>query len=133
MTLAWFLLAVRKHMRGRTRPSDEAVVESVFSASANLLERHRRATTDLYDAARRDEFLKRVKDVVRKVAEKQIVTESQLARSFDNQRIGLYRPIVRLLIKESVLSTTREGKLCIGSRRLHEALPKLLLTSVPPP
>jgi hypothetical protein len=133
MTLVWFLLTLRRHLRDRTRPSDEAVVESVFSASANLLERHRRAMSDLHNAAQRDEFLKRVRDVVRKVAEKQLVTESQLARSFDNQRIGLYRPIVQLLVEESVLSTTQEGKLCIGSRSLDDALPKLLLTSVPPP
>ncbi|MBX3739981.1 MAG: hypothetical protein KF712_03240 [Akkermansiaceae bacterium] len=133
LTLAWFLLTLRGHMHGRALPTDDAIIEAVFASSSALLERHCRAMTDLRHAAERDELLKRVKAIVRKVAEKQLVTESQLARSFNDQRIGLYRPLVQLLIEEKVLSITAEGTLRIGSRSLDDALPKLLLTSIETP
>jgi len=129
LTLAWFLLILREHIRGRALPTDDAIIDSVFAASATLLDRHTRAMTDLHHAAQHDELLKRVKDIVRKVAEKQFVTESQLARSFDDQRVGLYRPLVQQLLEQGVLSVTPEAKLRIGPCRLEDALPKLLLTS----
>ncbi len=133
LTLAWFLLSLRGQMHGRAIPTDEAIIESVFTSTAGLLESHCRAITDLRHSAQRDELLKRMKAIVRKVAEKQLVTQSQLARSFDDQRIVLYRSLVQQLVDQGVLSLSPEGKLRIGSRRLDDALPNLLLTSLDTP
>jgi len=129
LSMAWTFLMLRAHMRTFQPPTDDEVITAVFAAAQQLLKRHCLRWVELSQAARREEVLRRVRSIVRKIEEKQMLTFTALVRSFDKQKTSLYRPLVDVLIEAEVLGV-QDGKLVIGSRKFNEVSQDLFLASM---
>jgi hypothetical protein len=124
-SMAWALMMLRLHMKQYGPPGDEEVITAVFDASRNLLRRHCQQVEEVLHEAEQEEMIRRARKIVRKIQEKQLISFSGLVRTFDQQRTGLYRPVVDVLVEAEVLNRQPDGKLRIGNRSFDEALPNL--------
>jgi hypothetical protein len=127
LSLAWTLLHLRAHMHEFQPPDDDEVIAAVFAAARQLLRRHCLRWVELSQAARREEVLRRVRSIIRKIEEKQMLSFTALVRSFDKQKTSLYRPLVDVLIEAEVLGRKPDGKLVIGAKKFEEVSSDLFL------
>ncbi|MBX3742108.1 MAG: hypothetical protein KF712_14010 [Akkermansiaceae bacterium] len=130
LSLAWTFLYLRAHMREFEPPDDDEVIAAVFAAARQILRRHCLRWVELGQAARREEILRRVRSIIRKIEEKRILSFTALVRSFDQQKTSLYRPLVDVLVGAEVLGRQPDGKLVIGARKFDEVSPDLFLASL---
>lgn len=130
LSLAWTLLQLRQHMHDYRPPDDGEVIAAVFATARQLLRRHCLRWVELSQAAKREEVLRRVRSIIRKIEEKGMLSFTALVRSHDKQKSSLYRPLVDVLVEAEVLERKSDGKLSIGARKFDEVSPSLFLASL---
>ncbi|MEI7910608.1 MAG: hypothetical protein WCK77_13305 [Verrucomicrobiota bacterium] len=124
VALAWSMLVLSRQMTGEYaahRPADAQIVTTSFQAANRLLARHHATMGQMEMAASRESMLAIAGRLVFKVRGKGPVSERQLVRSFTQQKLSIYRPVIDALVNGQVLELTPEGLLQTGPRPFEDA------------
>lgn len=124
-------LAFGIQLLGWKRNVDDYILETVFPAAQRIAEAQSNAVAACRHAEVVDDIVELAKKLLKVVGKKQPVTLRCLVRSFDQQRVAIYQPVIDLLLVHRVLTGDPRSGLSIGSRGLDEIELKQLLPVSP--
>ena len=124
-------LAFGIQLLGWKRNVDDYILETVFPAAQRIAEAQSNAVAACRHAEVVDDIVELAKKLLKVVGKKQPVTLRCLVRSFDQQRVAIYQPVIDLLLGHRVLTGDPRSGLSIGSRGLDEIELKQLLPVSP--
>jgi hypothetical protein len=124
-------LAFGIRLLGWKRNVDDFILETVFPAARRIAEAQSRAVAAHRQADEVDDILELAKKLLKVVGKKQPVTFRDLVRSFDRQRVSIYRPVIDVLLVHRVLTGDPASGFSIGSRALDEIELKHLVPVAP--
>lgn len=124
-------LAFGIRLLGWKRNVDDFILATVFPAARRIAEAQSRAVTAKRRAGEVEDILELAKKLLKVVGKKQPVTFRDLVRSFDRQRVSIYRPVIDVLLVHRVLTGDPASGFSIGSCTLDEIELKHLVPIAP--
>ena len=117
-------------IKRRAAPPDVEVAAIIHRLCLALLEDHVRLLSAVQQRAIIIRYLELAEKLVSRISAKQPVRQRDLVRTFDNQKVELYRPVLDLLVREGVLVEEPRNVFRLGTCKLESVRPRWLADPV---